>query len=117
MNHFVTQGTDRIDIDEESWVDIKKEMSYGDKQQMTGAMMKMKVKVADGENAEPDITVDTGNVELLFINIVDWNFTNEKGEKVPVTRANIRNLNGAVGDTIRKAIKERNDSPKVPATK
>jgi len=110
MEYFASQETERVQLDEKSWVDIKKEMSYGDTQKLAASFMKMRLQ-SKGD-IDSDIDIETGNIELLLINIADWNLVDEKGKKVPVIRENIRRLKSSTAETILTAIGERNQPPK-----
>ncbi len=81
MTKFVTQGTDRIDVGEGEFVDIKRKMSLGDYDHIECVTLRDEVG---------------STMALLETNIVAWNLKDETDKELPVTRENI----GRLGDEI-----------------
>ena len=106
MRFFVSKETDRIDLGDGYWVDIKRRMSYGDQQKLVAHFIKF------GDPKNPDIDLSSGNIVLLELNIVDWNLVDESGKKVPVSREAIEQLEPEVANKIAEEINRRNTPPK-----
>ena len=88
---FVEDGTDRVELGDGFWVELKKAMSYQDLGRLTAD--------ADGLPS---------NVDLMLVNIVDWNLTDEGGEVAPVTRETVGRLRADVAARLLREIVARN---------
>ena len=106
MSHFVTEETDRIELDEESWVEIKRKMSYGDQQRLVASFMHLQDKI----KKEPEVEVDLqkGNITLMLINIKKWNLCDADGKPAPINEKNLKSLTIETAEKILNAINERN---------
>ena len=127
---FVSQDTERVDLGDDAWVDLKKEMSIGDHEKLESAMMQVDVVDDEYEGSnraerralarfrgkyeketkeqKTKLKVTSGEVEILFINIVAWSFD------VELTRANVSQLRESVTVPIIEKITELNaESPLV----
>ena len=102
---FVDSEVDRINLDQfqpESWVEIKRKLSIGDQDNLSQRLFDVEVDTsgsredrrrrrqsgASAVNAKfrPSLAV------LLEISIVEWSFTTESGEKIPVTPEMIQKM-------------------------
>lgn len=95
MRKFFTDKSDthRIGLDDGQWIDILSTCSYGVRKKAMSAMLKPKATGSTaGMNVNMDFDAGAFNDVLLKEMIVDWSFTDESGNKVPVTSANIDNL-------------------------
>ena len=108
--HFVTDETDRIDLDDGFWVDIKKRMSYGDQQKLVAHYIKVRTTTAE---ITSDIDLAGGQIVLLEINIKGWNLVDANNKVAPLNRANIEKLDIAIATRIATEIDKRNQLPKV----
>jgi len=66
---FVRPETERLDLGDGVWVDVKHELSYGDLQQVAS-------------QSRTDLT--TANLHLVAAYLVDWNLTDPQGQAVAV---------------------------------
>jgi hypothetical protein len=112
MGHFVTDEVDRIDLGEGDWVDIKRQMSYGDDQKLVASYMNVQARVRAGE-PDVDISLGTGNITLLALNIKDWNLKDESGQLMPIAETTIQRLNKSTATKLVEEINRRNPPPKV----
>lgn len=96
MQPFVyAEDVDRIDFEDEQWVDIKRRMSYGDIDKLTINEVK---------------TLQKGgtSIPLLLLSIKAWSFTDREGKPAPVTRKNIEMLNLSLVTRLLEEITKRN---------
>ena len=101
---FVSEDVVRIDLGDDEWVEIKAEMSLGDRDRLTQHYLRLQ--------REPEGCPDTGRITLLCLNIVGWNLKRD-GADVPINRETISQLRGEVADRIVDEINKRNKrSPK-----
>lgn len=107
MSHFVTDELDRIKLDKDHWVDIKRRMSYGDQQRLVSHYIKL-----TGTTGAVDIDMAAGAVELLVINIKAWSLVNAGDNEVSLSRDAIEQLDPAVAERIAAEINKRNPAPK-----
>lgn len=112
MGHFVTDEVDRIRIDKEHWVDIKRRMSYGDSERLLDSFVRVQTLPTAKSAEDVDVEIKMGNVTLLLINIVSWNLQDESGKVPPVTEDNIRQLDNAIAAKLKREILKRNQPPK-----
>ena len=88
-NRFVTGETVRLDLSDGDWIEVKRELSFGEQQEL----MAVGVRVAGGfDNPTMDMNIAEAHIFSLLQWLVDWSFTNDKGIKVPLSPASIRNL-------------------------
>ena len=84
---FTSNETHRVDIGEDEWVDIKKEMSMGDWEEYESSMLQADVEQGMNReekrqigrkrgNSKTNLKLKTGDIKLLEINIVAWSFQN-----------------------------------------
>ncbi len=130
MGHIVFEETDKIDLGEGDWVEIKRRMSYGDHDDQARAQMKIQInaqrlRALQGRNTEvtedemasmSDIELSTGKLELLAINIKGWNLKGLDGQVLPVNRDTIRMLDDDTARLILAEIAARNTKKKVGTT-
>lgn len=112
MGHFVyADEVDRIEFGED-WVDIQKQMSYGDQQKLVASYMKIQTQL---KRATPDIDLDieVGNITLLVINIKAWSFKDKSGEVAKINAGSIRMLDSVTATKLAEEINQRNQPPKV----
>ena len=121
---FTSNETHRVDIGEDEWVDIKKEMSMGDWEEYESSMLQADVEQGMNREArrqigrkrgdsKTNLKLKTGDIKLLEINIVAWSFQN-----VVVDSTNISRLKEPTCRIIIDAISDTNgDSPLVASTK
>lgn len=110
MGYFVEDtDIDRIKLDKQAWVDIKRKMSYGDQQKLAGAMIKVV-----GAEFKPTIETDLASAGILALrlNIKDWNLTDSVGKVMPITEATIAKLEPRIAEQIKREIDKRNPFPK-----
>jgi len=86
--YFITE-TDlfRITFEDGQWVDIKKQLSQRDQDQILNTMAKAKTK-----SETPDIEINLGKMALLEVSVKAWSFTEDDGRAIPVNPDNLSNL-------------------------
>lgn len=115
MKPFIySDEVDRIAVGENHWVDIKKRMSYGDRQRLTSHFFHLQ-SLPVGETPKVDVDLESGQIVLMQINIAAWSFTLRDGTAAPITTETIAMLDPDVADIILEVINERNPAPKAPA--
>ncbi len=119
---FVEENeTDTIILDEgaeeEAWVKIKTTLSIADQDQLGQLLMEIKIdagnpeglsraerrrRAKDGKNIDAQLRPST--VALLQVSIVDWSFTDENANKIPITPERIGRLKPRWANQIEEAI-------------
>lgn len=112
MKHLIFDEIDRIKLDKEYWIDIKRRMSYGDNQKLMKAYMRLQTQLKE-QTTDMELDVETGNIMLLLINVQGWNLTGQDGKVVPVNEEMIKRLDPQIADKIIDEINKRNPAPKV----
>ena len=117
---FVQNTTDRIDLNDEHWVDIKSEMSMGDWEEYESSMVQAKAeegmnrahrRAIRGTRGKPDqqtgttLSLSTGDLKLLALNITGWSF-----QDVEVNPSNITELRESWCRQIIERISELNEA-------
>lgn len=117
MPMFVEQGSKRIDLDDNDWVEIKSIMSIGDWERYEASFVQMVAEDAAAQGnrefrrrqrgtTSRELKMSAGYLELLEINLINWS------AEQPLTRANIAELKPEVASQILDAIEGLNpDSP------
>ena len=101
----------------ENTVYIRAKMDAGTKAQVSD---EVRARGVDGETDSREVRgLGSYRMLLMIHNIVDWegpDFCDEKGVKVPCTRANIRRLDptGPMFDAVGERIGELNADPETP---
>lgn len=70
---FARLEVERVDLGDDLWVEVKRDLSYGDTRRMAA-------------DPEPDVA-------MLLAVIVDWNFPDQDGRTVEISRDAIQALN------------------------
>ncbi len=111
---FVDPETVRVKLfGGEQWVEIKRALTFGDEQLLSGATMAW-FQRAEGR-AERDVAVDWQRAQLqkLIVWILDWSFKDKAGKPVKVTPEAIAALQPKValeiGNAINKHVRESAD--------
>lgn len=111
MQPFVyADETIRIDLGDGLWIDLKKELSYGDQQKLTSNYMVIKTvsdidKINNLQSTEFDL--EKGNIALLITYICAWNFTDKDGSTAPIDEKHIRMLKAEIATKILEAIRTK----------
>jgi len=110
MDYFV-EDTDieRFTLNKDAWVDLKRKMSYGDQQKLSGSMIKL-----IGSEIKPTFETDLSNAGILTLrlNIKAWNLAGSDGKIMPITEATIAKLEPSIAERIKREIDKRNPFPK-----
>ena len=101
-NRFVEPETVRLELSDGDWIEVKKELTYGEEQRLTGAAMtsmnvqsdadRVKAKTADGEGVRVNLENERYAVLRFYTWIAEWSFTNKHGKHINVSRESISNL-------------------------
>jgi len=110
-DRFVRPKVVRVEISDGDWIEIKKELTVGERKRMFAAGLK---QMQTGPNKDPKFDIDP--VEMSFAKVkeylVDWSFVEPLKEDEPegdvspveLTEASIRNLDEATFEEIEDAI-------------
>jgi hypothetical protein len=114
-NRFVRPETVRYDLSDGDWIEIKRELSYGEAQKLAGAAtsgLKGFGTDESGEEQELSIGLDLERYELLkfWTWLVDWSFRDEEDKPVPVSMAALRALTEETGEEIAQAIQRHEEA-------
>jgi len=104
-HYFVEPGVVRLDIGDGDWIEIKRELTYGEQQELAGLALRLdKTTLTDG--AAPSLAMDWAAHALakLATWIVDWSFTDKDGQPVKVTAESVRRLRPSLAERCSEAI-------------
>ena len=91
-NRFVTLETVRLELSDDDWIEVKKQLSYREEQQLAGAGLS-KVAVStinpDAEEVEVGMDMEAHNICRLSLWIVDWSFCDANDRRMDVSPAAI----------------------------
>jgi len=114
MSRFISAVIDTKAIHADWWdvgegVIIKK-FSYGDRQRLAGAAIQSGVDMSDLK--APSVKMDLYELTMLTLElgIQSWNFADEHGQPVPLTRDNLAKLQDRDGEYIAQQIEDYNPS-------
>jgi hypothetical protein len=96
---FVQPKIVRLPLADEQWIDVKRELSYGEQQQMFAATRR---QFAPGQ--EPLLDATQIGRALMAAYIVSWSFVDAEGTPVPFSPAAISNLDVDAAKEIRDAL-------------
>jgi len=94
---FVTPATVKLELTEGDWIEVKKELTYGEQLQLQDE------SAVRGEDDIRHFTNSAFYIARLVIWIVDWSFEDDKGH-VEVTADAVRALRGEIAGEINTAI-------------
>ena len=98
MSKFFIEKSDvfRVNLDDDQWVDIKKELNQADNDLIMSKMVTTKSEVNKKDPRKPKtvVSIELGKLPLMECSIVAWSFTNDDGSPAPINAENISNLRG-----------------------
>ena len=100
-NWFVVPETVRLELfDGEGWIEVKKELSYGEQQRLAGGGLgKMSTS-----GAEIGLDLERYAIERVLIWVTDWSLTDAKDKPVRLTRDAVANLSPDVAAEIDRVL-------------
>ena len=118
-----SEERERITFKGGGWVDIKKELSFGDTDELEQSMVDFRINpnmITRGKKGKTEISaadfqeleVNTGNIKTLELGIVAWSFLDEKDEPMPITPTSIKMLRGSIAKRLLHEIDLRNPEKK-----
>jgi hypothetical protein len=101
-NWFVQPAVVRLDLGDGQWAEIKEQITYGESQRLSGAMLRS-VRTAAGDN---EVGVDFARYAVLKLQtwLVDWSLRDEADKPVPLSPAAIENLTPEAAEALNAAI-------------
>lgn len=99
---FVAPATARLDLTDGDWVEVKEQITYGEQQRLSGAMLRT-VRTTAGDN---EVGVDFARYAVLKLQtwLTDWSFRDAADKPVALTPAAIENLDPETAEEIDAAI-------------
>jgi len=88
-SRFVLPETERLELSEGDWIEVKKRLTYGEQQRLAGGALRP--KLTDGE-IDISLDLETHSILRLSIWIIDWSFCDAKDKQVEVSRDAIASL-------------------------
>lgn len=127
---FVQQGIKRLylfdgtpDDPDSLWIDVKSRLTYGEAQQVAGAMLDTLLLPQDDEGGDPDevkerlrrtleirLDVASEGPTTLLAWLVDWNLEDENGSSVAVSLEALLLLDPEVAKEMSRVISAHNKS-------
>lgn len=102
-NRFASVETVRLDLSEGDWIEVKDELSYGERQTLMAVGVRRTGLTEGAREVEIDWSVI--NVADMAMWITDWSFTDEAGARVPVSEDSIRALSLDAANEVNEALK------------
>lgn len=96
---FVVPAIDRLQLAGGHWIDVKSELTYGEHEDMLGAMRR---QFGPGETPQVDPT-RVGRCRMAAW-IVGWSLVDQSGKPIPVGHAAFSNLKMPMARAIRDAL-------------
>ena len=87
-NRFVSTEVVRLELSDDDWIEVKKELSYREEQQLAGAgLTKVAVSTINPEPEEVEVGMDMAahHICRLSLWIVDWSFCGENDKRMNVS--------------------------------
>ena len=97
----------RVTFEDGQWVDIKTELTQGDRDAILTGMAQ-----ATAKGKEANLELKLGSMLLLQKHIVAWSFTDDEGKPMPVTPENISRLKGKYRTVVLNKINELDEVSK-----
>jgi hypothetical protein len=104
INPFVEPDIVRLALPGDHWIEVKRELSYGEEQDMYSRMRR---QVSPGEVPTLDpMMIGAARMEAY---ILGWSFT-ENGKSVPVSTGAFRQLKPRMARAIREALEQHEEA-------
>lgn len=99
---FVSPNTVRLELSEGDWLEVKEQLTYGERQELLLRDVQMTAAFTD----ERDIKVDMQliNIRDMAMWIVDWSFEDANGKRVPVSIESIKALSEDAAEEVEAAL-------------
>lgn len=97
---FVQPETVRLDLSDGDWIEVKKQLTWGEQQEFANCGLSPTVK------GPQELQVDWAQVarRRLLIWLVDWSLVGPNGKLMPVTANSVNALDPETGDEIVEAL-------------
>jgi small-conductance mechanosensitive channel len=102
-HRFASTETARLELTEGDWIEVKDELSYGERQVLMSVGVKRTGVTEETRAVEIDWSVI--NVADMAMWVVDWSFTDDVGVRVPVSEDSIRALSLEAANEVNEALK------------
>ena len=87
-NRFVSTEVVRLELSDDDWIEVKKELSYREEQRLASAgLSKVAVSTINPQTDEVEVGMDmeAHNICRLSLWIVDWSFCGENDKRMDVS--------------------------------
>ena len=101
---FVVPDVVRIDLEHGQWIDVKRELTYGETEDMYASMRKQ-----FGPNEIPLLDPPRIGRARMSAYIVAWSFADANGKPVPVGDSAFADLRPSVAREIREALEQHEE--------
>jgi hypothetical protein len=89
---FVTKETERLELSEGDWIEVRKRLGFGEEQRIQAAYLGRMRGMDNAAEAEMGVDFERGQIERFAVWLVDWSFRDEDDKPVKVSRDAIRAL-------------------------
>lgn len=102
MSSFVRPDTTRLDLSDGKWVEVRSQLSYGERMNLA----KQSVVAKPGPDGQYVGVIDVAayHVARMREYLTDWNLSDDSGKTVPLSPAAINNLTEAAAGEINEAL-------------
>ena len=102
----VEPAVTRLDLGGDAWIEVKRELTYGEAQELAG--MALRVQGGMGRAELPSLQLHWAEfqIETIYRWLTGWSATDAQGKAIPVSREAIRALPQAMAARLDAAIRE-----------
>ena len=94
--------------DEEYFVVVKKQLTVGEEKRIRRIFIRYSL---EGKPIPKGQDMEEADVELILVAVVDWNFTDDKGQKLPIDKDTVEKLDPRLYETIKGILNEAYQPP------
>lgn len=80
---FVGEETVTVDLEQGFWVELNRELDYGQESELEGAAIR-DIGVSDSGQMKAEFSLHSQRALMLALYIADWNLVSPKGKPVPL---------------------------------
>jgi hypothetical protein len=104
---FVDPDVVRLNLTNGSWIEVKRELPFGEAERLRGMAYRVHVNTKDVDSGKVDdvrIDMSAYKIARMVAYIVDWNALDKKGKPIKLTPAALAALKGKSADEVEKAL-------------
>lgn len=103
---FVEPETKRLDLSDGAWIEVKKRLTFGEREQESSAALGNVKGQSGNKDVEVGLDWKSWKVERMLVWLVDWSARDKTGKPIKINRDSLGALDPESGDEIEAAITE-----------